>query len=107
MEAPLTPDHGESAPLRQVPSGALHGGNGAFRVRLTCCGYDDGSWAFPTWADADALRESYLAVEGHDRSAIIESDDPEPQPSDGPDYHEEHAAWERRQAPRGGRPSDG
>lgn len=23
--------------------------------------------------------------------------DPEPQPSDGPDYHADHAAWERRQ----------
>jgi hypothetical protein len=25
-------------------------------------------------------------------------DDREPQPSDGPDYHADHAAWKRRQA---------
>lgn len=28
-------------------------------------------------------------------------EDPEPQPSEGPDYHAEHAAWEARQHGRG------
>ena len=27
----------------------------------------------------------------------VPAEDREPQPEDGPDYHQDHAAWERRQ----------
>lgn len=55
---------------------------GGWIVRLTCCGRDDGTWARPTWEEADQFREDYLNAPGHDRSAIIvagfESDEPAP-----------------------------
>lgn len=44
---------------------------GGFILRLTCCGRDGGTVGRATWQEADELRESYLAAEGHDRSAII------------------------------------
>lgn len=40
-------------------------------VQLICCGREDGTWPCATWAEADALRNSYVAAEGHDRAAII------------------------------------
>ena len=43
-----------------------------WRVRLICCGRDDGAVTFPTWEDAEDFRVSYVAAEGHDRAAIIE-----------------------------------
>jgi hypothetical protein len=55
---------------------------GGWIVKLTCCGRDDGTWAMPTWAEADKFREDYLSgpgvgdwrkpwAGGHIRSAII------------------------------------
>lgn len=52
--------------------------NMKWRVLLTCCGRENGHEDFATWADADALRESYLSGPGvapeggHVRSAIIQ-----------------------------------
>lgn len=47
-----------------------------FRVRLTCCGRDDGTTCPMSWRDADRFREAYLSGpgvdrEGHKRSAVI------------------------------------
>ena len=60
-----------------------------WRLRLVCCGREDGSEEFRTWAEADSFRESYTsgpAVHprgysgetgdgfcGHQRAAILES----------------------------------
>ena len=52
-----------------------------WRLRLICCGKDNGSQIFKTWEDAEDFRLSWttgpgVAKEpdeiGHDRSAIIE-----------------------------------
>lgn len=45
---------------------------GPFLLRFICCGRDDGTCTRSTWEEADALRESYISAEGHDRSCIIE-----------------------------------
>ena len=53
-----------------------------FRVDMICCGRDHGSFAAPTWAEADEFRErwcTYLPVDaflhdqegGHERRAVI------------------------------------
>lgn len=44
-----------------------------FRIRFICCGLDDGSAVRRTWQEADELRKSYISVQGHDRTAIIET----------------------------------
>ena len=54
-----------------------------FRVRLTCCGRDDGRYGPVDWHDADVFRTSYLSgpgvldprypeLGGHTRVAVIE-----------------------------------
>lgn len=48
-----------------------------WRLRLICCGRDDGTEAFDTWNEADSFRESYtsgegVGADGHDRAAVIE-----------------------------------
>ena len=54
-----------------------------WKVRLICCGRDDGTEQFSTWGEADAFRCSYTRGPGvadptqpwrggHDRAAIIE-----------------------------------
>ena len=57
-----------------------------WRVRLTCCGRDEGVIQTHTWEEADALREGYTSgpgvhpqgysapphSDGHRRSAVIE-----------------------------------
>jgi hypothetical protein len=40
-------------------------------LHLVCCGRDDGTWPCATWEEADEIRQSYVAAEGHERSAII------------------------------------
>ncbi len=41
-------------------------------LRLICCGRDDGIEGYPTWAEAQAFRESYTNdTTGHDRQAIL------------------------------------
>lgn len=52
-----------------------------WRLRLICCGHDDGTETFDTWDQADAFRESYTSGEGvgdggHDRAAVIEENLP-------------------------------
>lgn len=53
-----------------------------WRLRLICCGRDDGVVEFETWEAADAFRDSYTSGDGvlnrntperggHDRAAII------------------------------------
>jgi len=42
-----------------------------FVLVLTCCGRDYGWRERETWEEADDLRESFLDVQGHERSAII------------------------------------
>lgn len=42
-----------------------------WRVRLICCGRDDGTAHFATRGEAEVMRSSYIAAEGHDRAAII------------------------------------
>jgi hypothetical protein len=44
---------------------------GGWILQLTCCGRDDGTVGRRTWQEADELRESYVAADGHERSAII------------------------------------
>jgi hypothetical protein len=52
-----------------------------------CSHMDHGSWA--VWPC-----ETVVVVQ----AAL--SSDPEPQPTEGPEYHANHAAWKRRQAQR-------
>jgi hypothetical protein len=40
-------------------------------VDLTCCGEDAGVQITDSWDQAQAFRESYLDVEGHERTAVI------------------------------------
>jgi hypothetical protein len=40
-------------------------------TQLVCCGRDSGSWRFATHAEADALRESYVNAEGHERTGTV------------------------------------
>lgn len=47
------------------------GGSGPWRLRLVCCGHDDGYRRCPTWDDAHDLRGSYMVTEGHERSAVL------------------------------------
>lgn len=52
-----------------------------WRLRLICCGRDDGTETFDAWEDADAFRESYttgpgVGLDDHDRAAIIEENPP-------------------------------
>lgn len=68
------------------------------------------------WADEDALDvhpfveddEGYCFECGNHREhdlhrrnfrVVPKPEDPEPLPSDGPDYHADHAAWSSRQEP--------
>ncbi len=44
-----------------------------FTLRFICCGREDGTATRSTWDEAEALRESYISAEGHDRSCIIEA----------------------------------
>lgn len=50
----------------------------------------------PEESMAECLERILPAV---DVAAPAVSSDPEPAPSDGPEYHEDHAAWQRRQLP--------
>ena len=43
-----------------------------WKLRLICCGRDDGEWFFDTWEEADRFRDSYTNAYGHDRAAILE-----------------------------------
>lgn len=49
-----------------------------WRLRLVCCGRDDGIETFDTWDAADDFREAYTSGPGvapnggHDRAAILE-----------------------------------
>lgn len=43
-----------------------------FRLHLICCGRDEGYCYRATWQEADELRESYVGVDGHERTAILE-----------------------------------
>ena len=40
-------------------------------LRLVCCGRDGGVTLHPSWEEADETRQSYVSVEGHERSAIL------------------------------------
>lgn len=44
-----------------------------WKLRLICCGRDDGAAWFATWEEADRFRESYVLAAGHDRAAILEA----------------------------------
>lgn len=44
-----------------------------WRLRLVCCGRDDGIEYFETWKQADEFREAYCDAGGHDRAAILEA----------------------------------
>lgn len=44
-----------------------------FRVRLICCGRDDGYWDASTWEEAEEFRLHYVKAGRHDRSAIVEA----------------------------------
>lgn len=51
-----------------------------WRLRLVCCGRDDGEEFFATWEEADSFRQSYtsgpgVGMGGHDRAAILERPD--------------------------------
>lgn len=52
---------------RNTPSSAR-----PWRVRLFCCGREIPSDYLATWGEADAIRESYVSVDGHVRSALVE-----------------------------------
>jgi hypothetical protein len=43
-----------------------------WRVRLICCGKDDGAEIRATWEEADAFRQAYIVDPRHSRSAIVE-----------------------------------
>lgn len=42
-----------------------------WRLRLICCGREDGFEYFNSWTEADAFRLSYCAADGHDRQAVL------------------------------------
>ena len=60
-----------------------------WRIRLICCGHDDGAWYALTWEQAEKFRDSYTSgaavnlhgysAEGHEpghkRAGIIEEND--------------------------------
>ena len=55
--------------MRAGEEGGVPGGQ--WVLRLICCGHDDGRWRCATWEEADAIRNSYVSVKGHDRNAIL------------------------------------
>ncbi len=59
-----------------------------WKLRMVCCGRDDGTMYFETWEEADSFRESYIkgqAVDphgysgsgpGHQRAAVLSREEP-------------------------------
>jgi hypothetical protein len=46
-------------------------GHGDWAVHLICCDFDMGYQRCETWEEADAFRQTWVNVEGHDRAGII------------------------------------
>lgn len=101
-------DMPESAPVTERELARLRGIEEAARWHLAhsaCVGWPQGEVLAlalglnpeaPNEAFARLLDALYIDHNASDPLAAL-LDDPEPQPSHGPDYHHDHAAWVRRQ----------
>lgn len=90
-ESCVSPDNPNCARLLRAPQNEAE--PQPWRVDLSCCGRDGGTYFFPTWEEADAFRNSYTSgpgvnpqgysahdsADGHRRAGIITG--PQPQPT--------------------------
>ncbi len=89
-ESCVSPDNPNCARLLRAPQNEAE--PQPWRVDLSCCGRDGGTYFFPTWEEADAFRNSYTSgpgvnpqgysahdsADGHRRAGIITGPDAPP-----------------------------